>query len=83
MIKVVCDRCGKQIVDGYCRIKIVPYSLANSAQIVSGVRDVWGSASNAASMVAKPILEELNSTPLYCAECVEKIKAFIEWRTEG
>lgn len=75
MIKVVCDRCGKQIVDAYCRIKIVPESLAIAEQSVFRGRDVWGSASN---LVAKPILEELNRTQVYCAECVEKIKKFID-----
>ena len=78
MIKVICDRCGKQIVDVYCRIKIVPDSLAIADQSAFRGRDVWDSTSN---LVAKPILEELNSTQVYCAECVEKIKAFIEWRT--
>ena len=75
MIRVVCDRCGKQIVDAYCRIKIVPDSLANAEQIIFRGRDVWGSAYNLAQ---KPILEELNSTQVYCAECVEKLKKFIE-----
>lgn len=74
MIKVVCDRCGKKIADVYCRIKFEPASLVHTEQSVLRGSAAWGSTSN---LVAKPILEELNSTPLYCTECVERIKRFI------
>lgn len=74
MIKVVCDRCGKQIEGVFCRIKFEWDSLG------MGVADLLYRGSDclsASNFAAKPVKERINRNPTYCQECVDEIRTFI------
>ena len=76
MVKLYCDRCGKEIKDKhYYTINIHKEELVK--QIYSSV--AYASATSNVNVVSieEDVLAKLNSQTMYCEECKEKIEACI------
>lgn len=71
MVKLYCDRCGKEIKDKYLTINFWEYDI-NARYEISTVADCSLSSYNRTSA-----LQELNSQKMYCKHCIEEVKKFI------
>lgn len=70
-IKIVCDRCGKTIVEGtYYMIDIYAEDIHN----------LYGVSSFDASMnkIATNLLNIVGDKPCYCQQCINSIRNFID-----
>lgn len=75
MIKLYCDRCGKEIEEKqYYTINIHKEDLVNK---VYTCVDYATAVSNVNSSFETDLLEKLNNTDMYCEECKKQIEACI------
>lgn len=72
MVKIHCDRCGKEIKDKYYTINMNEYDVNPKYNY-----NVTGYVSVCSNSQREGILVTLNNTKMYCDECKDKIKAFI------
>ena len=71
MIKIICDRCGKEIT-GPTYHTIHLYSYDAKPHYNYHAVDAYSVASR------QDILATLNCTPIYCKECADTIEKFIK-----
>ena len=75
MIKICCDKCGREIKDRY-------YTVLIGEHDTNPQNDYFNIASTAcstsSSRTREDILKVLNSTKMYCKDCRDNIVAFIE-----
>lgn len=74
MIKIYCDRCEKELKEEYNLINIYK----ESTNRVVTLSDCANALSNAVYNMREDALKILNSKKMYCDECIEEIKKFIE-----
>lgn len=72
MVKLCCDRCGKEITDRY-------YTISINGYYVNPKYDYYTTAdcASACSNNRDDILRTLNSIKMYCKDCRDKIEEFI------
>lgn len=71
MIKMICDRCGKEITGtSYYTVRIY-------AEDINPTVSYEVTASTALQNVSTNMMALYNSIPQYCKECRDKIEAFI------
>ena len=73
MIKLHCDKCGKEIKDKYYTININEYDV--NPKYDYGAYD--GCAVNAYSNSRDGVLKMLNNTRMYCKDCIDKVEKLI------
>lgn len=73
MIKIYCDRCGKELKEEYNLINIHK----ESTNKVVTMTDFAEAISTAAYNTREGALNMLNSKKMYCDGCIEEIKKFI------
>lgn len=74
MVKLHCDRCGKEIVGKhYHTINIYKEDIYPKRTIT----DYAEALSNVASSLQENYLAKLNSYKMYCDECIDDIQYFI------
>ena len=76
MVKLFCNRCGKEIKDYYHTINIYNYEVHPKPVDYTIATSDWASSSYGEREGA---LAMLNSIEMYCPECIEKIKDFITY----
>lgn len=74
MIKIHCDRCGKELKEEYNLINIYK----ESTNRVVTISDCANALSNVAYNMREDALKMLNSKKMYCDECIKEIEKFIE-----
>ena len=72
MVKLCCDRCGEEIKDKYYTINIYGYD-TNPKYEYYATADCMTACSNS----REDILRTLNTTKMYCNDCIDKIESFI------
>lgn len=77
MVKLFCNRCGKEIKDRYHTINIYSYD-TNPKDVDYATADCATSGYGRYSE-REGALAILNSIEMYCPECIEKIKDFITY----
>lgn len=73
MIKIHCDRCGKELKDEYYLINIYK----EGTNRVATITDCATAISNVAYNMREDALKMLNSKKMYCENCKEEIEMFI------
>ena len=73
MIKIHCDRCGKELKEEYNLINIYKESTNRVITITECADAIAGIAYN----MREDALKMLNSKKMYCDECIEEIEKFI------
>lgn len=76
MVKLFCNRCGKEIKDRYHTINIFSYD-TNPKPVDYTIATVDCATSSYGER--EGALALLNSIEMYCPECIEKIKDFITY----
>lgn len=77
MVKIHCDKCGKEINGKYYTINIYGYD-TNPKYEYSTTAD----CANAYSNSREDMLRILNSTKMYCKDCKDKVEAYLWSNTE-
>ena len=73
MIKIICDRCGKEITGPtYHTINLYSYDTKPQYDYYATATSICNSSSR------QDILATLNCTPIYCKECTDAIEKFIK-----
>lgn len=73
MIKIICDRCGKEIKGPtYHTINIYSYDTQPKHDYYATAVDSYVSTSR------QDVLATLNCTPIYCKECKDAVDKFIK-----
>lgn len=77
MVKIHCDKCGKEIKDRYYTINIYGYD--TNPQF-----DCYATAdcASAYSNTREGMLKMLNNTKMYCKNCVNKVEAYLQSNNE-
>ena len=72
MVKIHCDKCGKEIKDKYYTINIYGHDVDPAPSI-----DLTGYASTYSNS-GESLLRMLNAAPMYCKNCVDSVERFIK-----
>lgn len=73
MIKIYCDRCGKELGKEYHLINIYKESTDRVITITDCENAIYSTAYN----MREDALKMLNSKKMYCDKCIEEIERFI------
>lgn len=73
MIKMICDKCGKEIKDKYYKMNFTE-CYTNSISRADSVTKLVGSISTIDTYVVPTELEKLNSEKVYCDKCRKEIE---------
>lgn len=71
MVKLYCNRCGREVADRYYTINIYDYD------VYLGPDYATACCATGYSNTREGVLRMLNSTTMYCKDCVDKIERFI------
>ena len=74
MVKLHCDRCGKEIVGKHYHTINIYKEDINPKHTIT---DYAEALSSVASSLQENLLAKLNSYKMYCDECIDDIKYFI------
>ena len=74
MIKVYCDKCKKELTTKYYTISFAEHCLSN----LSSVSTICSTVDCASTYIKPSAYDELNSTKMYCKDCVDQLKDFLE-----
>ena len=77
MVKIHCDRCGKEIVGGYYHTINIYKEDINPKHTITNYADALSSV---ASSLQENLFAKLNSYKMYCDECIDDIKHYINNR---
>ena len=71
MVKLCCDRCGKEITDKYYTINIYSYDVDPEPDYLTAC------SASAYSNSRESVLRMLNATKMYCKGCKAAIERFM------
>lgn len=77
MVKIHCDKCGKEIKDRYYTINIYGYD-TNPQYADFTTADCASAYSN----TREGMLKMLNNTKMYCKNCVNKVEGYLQSNSE-
>lgn len=72
MVKLFCNRCGKECDRGYHTISIFAHNMEPT------YCSVWGAAETAVISPTYSPIAELNRTKHYCPDCIREFENFLE-----
>lgn len=77
MVKIHCDKCGKEIKDRYYTVNIYGYD-TNPQYADFATADCASAYSN----TREGMLKMLNNTKMYCKNCVNKVEGYLQSNNE-
>lgn len=72
MVKLHCDKCGKEIKDKYYTININEYDVNPQYDYDSNAVCAVGYSNS-----RDGVLKMLNNTKMYCKDCIDKVESYL------